>query len=343
MILPVKRGETAMTIAPQTPETIDRLEITAQTAFAMLAGMQLDVFTPLKDGPMTGDQVAQAIGVNSEMLERLMYGLVNAGLLTVNGDAFSNTPESDHFLVTGKPSYIGGRHGAFSRRWNAILKTAETVKTGTPQARIDFTEMTDAEMELYFRGLNPETIGLAKALAERHDFTPHRNLLDVGGGAGALAITLTQAYPDLDATIADLPEITPISQRYLEEMDATDRVQVVGCDVVGGPIKGSFDVAVMSRFIQVLSAEQARSAIHNVSQVLLPGGVLHILGHILDDSRVSPSSMVTFDLMLLNTYDQGRAYTEIEHAGWLDDAGFESHDRELLPNGASIITARKPR
>ena len=308
-----------MTTPPQTPETIDRL-----------------------DGPMTGELVAKAIGVNSGMLERLMYGLVNAGLLTVNGNEFANTPESDHFLVTGKPSYIGGRHGAFSRRWNAILKTAETVKSGTPQARIDFTGMTDAEMEFYFRGLNPETIGLARTLAERHDFTSHRHLLDVGGGAGALAITLTKTYPDLDATIADLPEITPISQRYVEEMDATDRVQVGGCDVVGGPIIGSFDVAVMSRFIQVLSADQARNAIYNVSRVLSPGGILHIIGHILDDTRVSPSSMVTFDMLFLNTYDQGQAYTEGEHARWLSEAGSEGYDRELLPNGMSIITARMP-
>ena len=31
----------------------------------MLAGMELDVFTPLKDGPMTTDQVADALGVGS--------------------------------------------------------------------------------------------------------------------------------------------------------------------------------------------------------------------------------------------------------------------------------------
>jgi hypothetical protein len=40
--------------APVTrPATIDKLRYAVDAAFAMLAGMQLDVFTPLKDGAET--------------------------------------------------------------------------------------------------------------------------------------------------------------------------------------------------------------------------------------------------------------------------------------------------
>ena len=86
-----------MTSPPQKPETIDRLDITAQTAFAMLAGMQLDVFTPLGNGPKTGEEIAETIGVNAAYLERLLYALVAAELLTVDGQDFANTPEAEHF------------------------------------------------------------------------------------------------------------------------------------------------------------------------------------------------------------------------------------------------------
>ena len=47
----------------------------------MLAGMQLEVFTPLKDGPLTATQLADAIGVNAEKLSRLLYALVTAGFI----------------------------------------------------------------------------------------------------------------------------------------------------------------------------------------------------------------------------------------------------------------------
>lgn len=44
------------------PDTINALRFGVDSAFAMLAGMQLDVFTPLQHGPMTAEQIAEAIG-----------------------------------------------------------------------------------------------------------------------------------------------------------------------------------------------------------------------------------------------------------------------------------------
>ncbi len=42
-----------MTIETPRSETIDKLASAVYPSFAMLAGMQLDLFTPLKDGPMS--------------------------------------------------------------------------------------------------------------------------------------------------------------------------------------------------------------------------------------------------------------------------------------------------
>jgi hypothetical protein len=55
------------------PDTINNLRSAADVAFAMLAGMQLDVFTPLKAGPMTAEQIANAIGVGPTRLRLLLY------------------------------------------------------------------------------------------------------------------------------------------------------------------------------------------------------------------------------------------------------------------------------
>ena len=89
------------------PETVNKLRAAADAAFAMLAGMQLDVFTPMKDGPLTAEQIAAAISVGPTRLRLLLYVLVVAGLLTEQDGRFSNTPEANQFLVKGAPSYIG--------------------------------------------------------------------------------------------------------------------------------------------------------------------------------------------------------------------------------------------
>ena len=58
------------------PATIARLGAAIYPSLAMLAGMQLDVFTPLKDGPLPCPSVAHALGVNPDKLRPLLYALV---------------------------------------------------------------------------------------------------------------------------------------------------------------------------------------------------------------------------------------------------------------------------
>ena len=47
------------------------------------------------------------------------------------------------------------------------------------------------------------------------------------------------------------------------------------------------------------------------------------------------------DLLALNIFDAGRAYTEREHREWLTMIGFKHIERMPLAEGNSIITARK--
>ena len=49
-----------MTTQPPTPETIERLGAAVLRSFAMRAGMELDLFTPLTEGPMNVVELAQA-------------------------------------------------------------------------------------------------------------------------------------------------------------------------------------------------------------------------------------------------------------------------------------------
>jgi hypothetical protein len=89
------------------PTTISRHAFGVYPSIAMLAGMQLDVFTPLTDGPMTVAELASALSLSTQKLSRLLYALVHAGLLQLQGDRFANTPEADVYLVRGRPTYLG--------------------------------------------------------------------------------------------------------------------------------------------------------------------------------------------------------------------------------------------
>ena len=323
-------------------ETIDSLADSVFPAMAMLAGMKLDVFTPLKDGPLTTDEIATEIGAPPRQLGPLLYALVEAGLLLVDDDRFSNTGEAAQFLVKGIPGYVGARHLSFSRQWSGLIKTADSIRSDSPQARLDFATMPPEELENFYSGSIAAARAAGRGLAERYDFTTYRRLVDVAGGSGGLAVGIAESCPMIQSTVVDLPSTIPHARKLLETTEDSGRIGTQAANVVEGPFSGSYDIAVMRNFIQVLSADHARKALRHVNQSLEPGGTLFILGTILDDSRLTPSFAVSSNLNYLNIYDEGRAYTVGEYRNWLQETGFEFLERVLVPDGTSIIKARKP-
>ena len=308
----------------------------------MLAGMQLDLFTPLSNGPRNREQLANALGVGVVRLRPLLDALTAAGLLKVERDVYSNTPETDYFLVQGRPTYTDGTQRRLSNQSTNILKTADSIRFGSPQARVDYSALSTEELEAHYGSYFDVTVATARAIVERYDLSSYRTLLDVGGGTGGLAITVTESCPNIQATVVDLPNVTPFTQRFVNKACAADRVQVVTADIVHGPLTGLFDVAVLNAFIQVLSVDQARRALRKVSEVINPNGAIFISGAgILDNSRLSPPQTLGWNLNQINVCDEGQAYTEQEHKDWLTEAGFEGVERVTLPDGVSIISARK--
>ena len=323
------------------PETINKLRFAVDAGFAMLAGMQLDLFTPLKSGPMTAEQLAAAIGVSPARLRLLLYVLVAAGLLTEQDGVFSNTIETNQFLVKDQPSYIGNRHAAIATRWRENFKTADSIRSGVPKAKLNFSNAPAEQLETFLRNINVSTVPSARALVQTADFSSVKTLLDVGCGGAGIAITITKACPHITATAVDLAQVAPIAQKIVAEEGAAERVKVVAADVVSEPLSGAYDAAVLRSFLQVLSPKDACRAIQNIAAVLNPGGRIFIIGQILDDSRRSPLEAVGFNLAFINFFDAGESYTESEHREWLTAAGFVDIERSLLADGGSLMTARK--
>ena len=334
-----------MSVQPKvTPKTIETLADAVYPSFAMLAGMELDLFTPLKDGPLTAEEIAQAAGTDRTKTAPLLHALVAIGLLEFDGDRFLNSPEADRFLVRGRPDYIGMRHHAYRRRWNSALCVAQTIRAGVPQQGMDYASMSADGRESFYRGTFTECLAAGRELAKSRDFSGFRSLVDVGGGSGGLAIAMAEAWPSLSVTIADLAAIAPVARRYIDEAGFSARINVRPTNVVSDCLGGSYDIAVMRGLIPVLTRDQIRRALANVYSALKPGGSLYVVGWILDDSRTSPLSYATYNLMFVNDYIDGLIRTEAEHRACLEEAGFQYVLRRPLAPAyaADFISARKP-
>ena len=306
--------------------------------------MQLDVFTPLNERPMNAENLAIILKVKEDKLSPLLYALVTAGLLTVEDGVFSNTQEADAFLVRGRPEYMGGLHGFYNSLWHAVLQTAESIRTDEPQAKHDWSALPENELIQYFRGQYPGSLRAGRQLARKIDFSRFKRLLDAGGGTGGLSVGICESYPAIQATVADLPAITVISDRFIEEAGMSGRITTMGVDLINAAPEGSYDVAVLRALIQTMTPAHAKEVLKNVSRVVEPGGCIYIVGCILDNTRLSPTASIAFSLVFLNVYDDGGAYTEKQHCDWLAEAGFTdvSIEHEAMSDGLGIVAARKP-
>ncbi len=323
-------------------ETLVRLIQNTYPSFALLAGMQLGVFTSLADGPLDAEQIAGKIRVTAERLSPLLYALVATGLLGVENNRFFNGSEARHHLVETSPDYIGNVHHLLSDLWSATLKTADSIRLDHPQAEHSFADMPAGQLYAFFRGLHDEALATGRHLARRIDISSCTRLLDIGGGSGGLAIGVTEASPNLSATVLDLVEVIPITGRFIREANATDRVHTLALDITREPVPDEFDAAVVKAFLQTLPPYQASRAVSHIGAALKPGGAIYILGNgILDDCRYSPPEAAIFNIVFLNIYRGGRAYTESEYRIWLTQAGFGDIQRIRQPNGSSILKARK--
>ncbi|HKJ28286.1 MAG TPA: methyltransferase [Anaerolineales bacterium] len=323
------------------PDTITKHLEAVYPSFALHAAMQLDIFTQLHHKSLSMEELAQVIDVQAYKLRPVLFILVQAGLLNYARFLFSNTPETDRYLVKGKPDYMGTRVGLNSSNWRRMLDTAEIVRAGKPPAAYDDPASPD-EFYKFFRGLYPGAVEDAKLLLERHNFKDCEMLLDVGGGAGGLGITIAKANPELKATIIDLPLVTPITNQFVNQENVTDQVDVASVDAVNEMLPGTYDVVVARHLIQVLSPKDAGLLLGNISDAVNPGGKLFIIGYILDDSRQAPAKAVDFNLILITSSEYGEAYTEQEYRAWLENAGFVAFSRVMLPNGSSLISVTKP-
>jgi SAM-dependent methyltransferase len=325
------------------PDTIDRLEEAVPAALAMLAGLELGVFTRLDSKPLTTAALAARIGCGEERLGRLLHALVVVGLLRKDGDAFANSAEADAFLVAGKPRYRGSQHKLTAHLWETDLKTAQSIRAGRPTASHDFSAATDGELLKLFEELHPGTIETAQDLLQTFDFGTARMVIDIGGGSGGLVATLCAAFPGMRGTLLELPRCAGLVEPLLRAVPGGERVAIeIGDITAAPPHDASYDTAILRAVVQVLGPEDAACTIRHAAACLKPGGRLYIIGGgILDDDRLGPPAAVYLNLTFLNFYAEGRGYTESEHRTWLAEAGCGDVRRLSLPSGRGAIVATR--
>ena len=183
-------------------------------AVSVLAAMQLELFTRLRDAPSTYEELATDLAVDPRRLRMLLTTLATStGLVTITDGRVSNSAAAAQFLVKGEPQYMGGAHELYSRLFAAVLPTADSIRTGIPQSARDWDTLPDDQLRSTLRGLNAGATGQARMIAREYDFGRLDTIVDVGGGGGGFAIGACEVCPNLAVHVVERPRIARMAQQ----------------------------------------------------------------------------------------------------------------------------------
>lgn len=311
------------------------------------AGVKLDVFTVIDADKLAAEDIAARVDADVDAMTRLLDALTAMELTEKENGLYANTGASAKYLSKNSPDYIGYmilHHHYLVDYWRRL---DESVKTGNPvrepEAGADTTWKNDAEREAFLMGMFNIASLTAPQLVAEVDLEGRRRLLDLGGGPGTYAIYFCRKYPELTATIFDLPTTRPFAEKTIDRFGMTDRISFKDGNYLDQELPGGYDVVWMSHILHGEGYDACRGIIRKAWRAMEEGGMIIIHDFILDDTRSHPLFPALFSLNMLVGTENGRAYTESEIENMLKDAGFNDIKRLSFtgPTQSGLMTALK--
>ena len=321
---------------------------------ALLTAVELELFTHLGADQLTGEAIRERLGLHARAIPDFPDALLALGLLCREGDGpkarYSNTEETATFLDKNSPQYIGGiLEMAGSRLYRFWGDLTEALQTGKPQNEIKesgepmFAKLYSApeRLEQFMNAMAGVSAGNFKALAEKFDFSRYETLCDVGGATGQLSCMVAAANPHMRCTTADLPEVKPIAQRYIERAGLSDRVQTAVVDFFKDRLPKA-DVITMGMILHDWNLEKKKHLIKLAYDALPPGGAFIVVEALIDDARRENAFGLLMSLNMLIEFGDAFDYTGADFKAWCSEAGFTRFEVIPLAGPSSAAVAYKP-
>lgn len=200
------------------------------------AAVRLGIPDRLAAGAAESGEIAAAASAHPRATYRLLRALASLGLAThLGGERFELT-EAGTYLRSDAPDSLAGlaRHWG-SRTWSALAHLEESVRSGAPWSRggrEGFTSMAQRpeEASVLNRSMVEQTLQVAHAIAAAYDFSRFREIIDVGGGYGALIAVVLESCPHSKGASADLAYMAPPAAAFLAERGLGERARFIPTD-----------------------------------------------------------------------------------------------------------------
>jgi acetylserotonin N-methyltransferase len=305
------------------------------------------VFAALAERPLRVEDAAARLGLTREWAEILLGALAAMELVRVQDGCFYLTSTARSFLVPESPYYCGGTFANFVRgdsdteKLRRALSGAETDSDRYVVRDWQPGELTREQAEAGARALHGLSLATAVGTARGGDFSGVRRLLDIAGGAGTFSIALAQHYPDIHCTVAELPSVCPVTQRYIERYGVAQQVDTTPLNMFFEAWPEGYDAVLLSNVLHDWGARHRSLLLERAFECVLAGGRIFINEMLMTDAADGPWGPAMFSLnMRVGT--MGKQFTGPELREALESVGFRDMSIANTYGHFSLTSARKP-
>lgn len=302
---------------------------------------ELAIADHLAKGPKSAADLARLSGADEGFLRRVLRFLASEGVFA--------EPDRDVFALTGLSEWLRSDVAGSLRpravfagskmNWAAWGGLLSSVKTGTSGMEVAFGETlfdyikSHPEAAATFnRFMAGQTAASVAALLGAYSFEGVRQIVDVGGGHGALVAGVLQAYPEMRGVLFDMPEVAAKALPLLENAGVAERSQVVGGDFFAAVPAGA-DLYALKFILHDWRDAECVTILKNCRAAMAPCGRVLVIEYIVPEES-GPHFSRFMDINMLVMTSGGRERTEREFTRLLDAAGLQL--RRSVPTAIGV-------
>jgi ubiquinone/menaquinone biosynthesis C-methylase UbiE len=332
--------------AKPNPRRITEMASAFYESCVLFTASDLGIFGKLAElGPADEKTISEACRLDVRGARLLLDACVAVGLLSKSEGRYQNSAEAAAFLVPGSPGDLSGAIRYNRDVYGAWGLLADMVRTGKPVERpkIHLGEDRD-RTRTFVLAMHGRALGIGRAVVPRLDLSRSRSLLDIGGGPGTYSMLVAQAFPEIECTVLDLPEVVKIAAELIETAGLGRRVKTLAGDYHSTAFPGGQDAAVFFGVLHQESETVIRELLLRAHDCLVPGGLVYVLDMMTDSTHTRPKFSALFALNMALTAEHGWVFSDRELEGWLTKAGFHEITCQPLPPPMPhwLTSARKP-
>ena len=304
---------------------------------AIRAAVELGVFESL---PASAQYIERSLELSDSVGIRLMRALTELGLVRRDeGGAYHATEKGALLqlshplsLADAAPLWGGETYAVWAEAVYSLRTRRSAFRKLYGQNLFEHLQDRPEQLRSSHRAFASYARHDYQSLATACDLGIHDHILDAGGGTGELAFALLRTYPNLAATVMDLPEVI---------RQASPPNNLRGrCQFVAGNFFGQWPVSshavVLARVLHDWPDQDALRILARAREAMPTGGTLYAVEMVLDD-HTGTGGLLDLNMLIVAG---GAERTEEQFKHLLDRAGFELIDVVPTPPVSSVIRAR---